>query len=101
MEIEAVGQSLEDYQTDDSSGSLSGAGDDDDVPTLGEFVDAVPATKASEAGPENVDSSVLKLELEGDEEEELDGKERVLTPTQIAEIRKKMQNKMKATEKSA
>ncbi len=101
MEIEAVGQSLEDYASDDSGGSLSGADDDEDVPTLGEVVAAGPVKETSAAGPENVDSSVPKLELEGDEEEELDGKERVLTPAQIAEIRKKMQNKMKATKKSA
>jgi hypothetical protein len=101
IEIEAVGQSLEDYLSDDPTGSSSGADDDDEVPTLGEVVAAEPAKEASAAGPENVDSSVPTLELEGEEEEELDGKERVLTSAQIAEIRKKMQSKMKATKKSA
>ncbi len=98
MEIEAVGQSLEDYLADESAGPL--VGEDDDVPTLGEIVDEAPAEKAAEAESKEDAPSVPTLEVDGDEEE-LDGKERVLTPDQLAEIRKKMQAKMKATKKSA
>ena len=98
MEIEAVGQSLEDYLADESAGPMSDSdADEDNVPTLEEVVSERPAAgdKAKHS-----DSDVPKLEVQGDDEEE-DGKERVLTPGQIAEIRKKMQEKMKATKKSA
>ncbi len=96
MEIEAVGQSLEDYLADDSAGPLVGADDDKDVPTLGEVVAEEPARDAANAASEKPPTPKIEAD-----EEEPDGKDRVLTATQIADIRKKMQAKMKATKKSA
>jgi len=99
MEIEAVGQSLEDYLADDSAGPLTA--DDEDVPTLEEVVVEIPNKEPASTKPEASAPSEPKLEIEGDEEDEPDGKDRVLTSSQIADIRKKMQEKMKATKKSA
>lgn len=99
MEIEAVGQSLEDYLADESAGPLTA--DDEDVPTLEEAVVEIPDKETASTKPEASAPSAPNLELEGDEEDEPDGKDRVLTPAQIAEIRKKMQQKIKATKKSA
>ncbi len=101
MEIEAVGQSLEDYLADDSAGPLVGDAGDDDVPTLEEVVTTDADADKGASGSGKTEANVPTLEVEGDEEEEPDGKERVLTPDQIADIRKKMQQKMKATKKSA
>jgi CRP-like cAMP-binding protein/rhodanese-related sulfurtransferase/predicted nucleic acid-binding Zn-ribbon protein len=103
MEIQAVGQSLEEYLTDDSEASNLGAGDDEDVPTLGEVVEDAPAEKVNAAKSKATAPSVPTLVVDGAEEEdkELDGKERVLTLDQIADIRRKMQAKIKATKRSA
>jgi CRP-like cAMP-binding protein/rhodanese-related sulfurtransferase len=101
MEIEAVGQSLEDYLADDSTASISDSSDDEDVPTLGEVVKEASAEKADAAKPKPAVASVPTLVVDADEEDEVDGKERVLSANQIADIRKKMQEKMKATKKSA
>ncbi len=101
MEIEAVGQSLEDYLADDSAGPLGSGDNDEDVPTLAEVVSEEASEAPSAHKAEAAASSPPTLEIQADEEEELHGKERVLTPNKIAEIRKKMQAKMKATKKSA
>ncbi len=99
MEIAAVGQSLEDYLADDAAGPLTA--DDEDVPTLDEVVAEIPDKETASTKPEASAPSEPRLEIEGDEEDEPDGKDRVLTPAQIADIRKKMQEKIKATKKSA